>query len=570
MFTRTRCILALALIAPVLAIGLVGVVSPAPVVAAAAPVLVQAVQGIPITSPEVRAACGSCHVPDAQGRMSRISYRRATPENWELTIKRMLSLNNATITPEQARVVLKYLSDNLGLAPEEARPVMGIAERRLDDFTYTGDTPTHNLCNACHTVGRVLNERRTPEEWGLLIAMHRGVYPGIDGGSGGFRGRGGAAATANAKQPMDLAIEHLSKAFPLMSTEWAEWSAAKAPARLAGRWAVRGHQTGLGPVYGEVVMTAQPGLADGFTTTTTLTYAKTGRTVKLAGRSLVYTGFQWRGRSSETPDSPDAWREVAMVSRDQNEITGRWYTGAYAETGMDLTLTRVLGPVVSGTDVLSLKTGATAQTLKIYGANLPLKLTPADITAGQGVTVRSVVSSTATMATVTVDVASDARVGPRDLTVSGAARLGALAIYDKVDGVKVRPRTGLARVGGDPHPKQFQQFEAVAFSNGLDGKADTADDLMLGMVDVTWSLEEYSATFVEDDIKFVGTISQTGFFTPNMEGPNPERSGNRNNIGDVYVVADYTPAGGTALRGRAHLLVTAPLYMDWSSTEVGR
>ena len=100
--------------------------------------------------------------------------------------------------------------------------------------------------------------------------------------------------------------------------------------------------------------------------------------------------------------------------------------------------------------------------------------------------------------------------------------------------------------------------------------ADITPALMLGMVDVKWSIEEYSATFVEDDTKFVGTISQTGFFTPNMEGPNPERSGNRNNIGDVYVVADYTPAGGTALRGRAHLLVTAPLYMDWSSTEVGR
>ena len=570
MFTRTRCILALALIAPALAIALVGVVSPAPVAAAASPILIQTEQGIPITSPEVRAACGSCHVPDAEGRMSRISYRRATPENWELTIKRMLALNNAALTPEQARVVLKYLADNLGLAPEEAKPVMGIAEQRLDDFTYTGDAPTHNLCNACHTVGRVLNERRTPEEWGLLISMHRGVYPGIDGGSGGFRGRGGAAATANAKQPMDLAVEHLSKAFPLSSAEWAAWSAAKSPARLAGRWAVTGYQTGLGPVYGEVVVAAMPGAADTFTTTTTLTYAKTGKTVKLAGRSLVYTGFQWRGRSSEAPDSAEVWREVAMVSRDQNEVTGRWFTGAYAETGMDLTLRRVAGPVVSGADLAAVKTGTTGTTLKIYGANLPLKLTAADVSAGQGVSVTAVVSSTATMATVTVDVAGDARIGPRDLIVAGAARPAALVVYSKVDGVRVRPRTGLARVGGDPHPKQFQQFEAVAFSNGVDGKVDTADDLLLGLVDAKWSLEEYSATFVEDDLKYVGAISQTGFFTPSMEGPNPERSGNRNNIGDVYVVADYAPAGGAAVRGRAHLLVTAPLYMFWSSTEVGK
>ena len=56
--------------------------------------------------------------------------------------------------------------------------------------------------------------------------------------------------------------------------------------------------------------------------------------------------------------------------------------------------------------------------------------------------------------------------------------------------------------------------------------------------------------------------------------PNPNRSGNRNNVGDVWVVAAYLPPGSEAsakpLRARAHLLVTVPLYMDWGSKEVGR
>jgi quinohemoprotein amine dehydrogenase len=566
MFTRIRCIFALGLLAPTLAITLVGAEAPVQPAAHATPVA----EGIPVTSAEVRQACGACHPSDAQGRMSRISYRRATPENWELTIKRMLALNNAPVTTEQARVVLKYLADNHGLAPEEARPVMFDAERRVQgmQFTYAADTQTHNLCNACHSMGRVLSERRTPEEWKLLISMHRGVYPGIDGGSGSFRRGAGAPGT---KAPMDLATDHLSKALPLMSTEWSAWSAARAPMRLAGKWALSGHQTGLGPVFGEVTIEAQPGAADGFITKTTFTYARTGQTVTRTGRGIVYAGFQWRGRATEAAGEADAWREVAMVSRDQNEISGRWFTGFYADMGLDVTLRRVVpGVLVTGTDVASLKTGATGQTVRVYGANLPAKLLPADIVLGTGVTVTRVVSSTPTMLTVTVDVAGDARVGPRDVLVAGALRPSAIVVYDKVDGVQVLPRAGMARVGGIVQPKMLQQFEAVAFHNGPDGKAGTPDDLSLGLVDAKWSIEEYNATFVEDDVKYVGTLSASGLFTPNVDGTNPERSGNRNNIGDVWVVADFTPAGGTPVRGRAHLLVAPPLYMDWSSTEAGK
>src|SRR5438105_14054726 len=80
-------------------------------------------EGIPVTNDVVRAKCGSCHKSDDKQRMSRISYRRATPENWEKTIKRMVVLNHATLDPADARVILKYLSDRHGLAPEEARPI---------------------------------------------------------------------------------------------------------------------------------------------------------------------------------------------------------------------------------------------------------------------------------------------------------------------------------------------------------------------------------------------------------------------------------------------------------------
>jgi quinohemoprotein amine dehydrogenase len=562
-------------VAPGLLLGLAFVIgarqTPLAQGAAAAP------EGIPVTSDEVKRVCGTCHAPDAQGKMTRISYRRATPENWELTIRRMLALNNAQISTEQARSILKYLADNHGLAPEEARPIMFEADRSMVDFTYTANADTHNLCNKCHSMGRVLSERRTPDEWKLLITMHRGVYPGIDGGSGGFRSggagaRGGGAGGRGARQPMDLASDHLSTAFPLMSNDWATWSAARRPMKLAGRWALSGYQVGLGPVYGEVVMTDVPSVADSVTTTTSFTYAKSGKTIKRSGKGLVYTGFQWRGRSAEAGEGAATWREVSFIERDQNTITGRWYTGAYDETGMTVTLRRITrDPVVAGTDLPSLKAGATAQTVRIYGANFPAKLLPAEVSFGAGVTVTKVGAVTPTLATVTVDVAPGAAVGPRDVLVAGAARPAALVVYDKVHGIKVQPRAGMARLGGVVFPKRFEQFEAVAFQNGLDGKPDTADDVVIGLVDANWSLEEYSATFKEDDLKFVGSLApETGLFTPNVDGPNPERSGNRNNMGDVWVVASYTPPGGAPLKGRAHLLVTVPLYMNWSSQEVGK
>jgi quinohemoprotein amine dehydrogenase len=164
-----------------------------------------------------------------------------------------------------------------------------------------------------------------------------------------------------------------------------------------------------------------------------------------------------------------------------------------------------------------------------------------------------------------VDVAANATIGPRDLSVAGTVKPAPLVVYDKIDGIKVLPESGLARVGGAVFPKQVQQFEAVGVNYGPDGKPDTADDLDLGFVNVSWSLEEYPTTFNDDDVQFVGTVDQNGLFTPNLDGPNPKRSGNRNNVGDVWVVAEFP--GTKPLRARAHLLVTVPLYMNWFAEE---
>ena len=102
----------------------------------------------------------------------------------------------------------------------------------------------------------------------------------------------------------------------------------------------------------------------------------------------------------------------------------------------------------------------------------------------------------------------------------------------------------MARLGGGNFPKGYSQFEAVAYSNGPDGKPETGDDLELGHVDVTWSVEEYSAVFDDDDIEYVGSLDADGLFQPALDGPNPDRDGQRNNVGDVWVVGTWTGADG--------------------------
>src|SRR5262249_6625887 len=113
-------------------------------------------------------------------------------------------------------------------------------------------------------------------------------------------------------------------------------------------------------------------------------------------------------------------------------------------------------------------------------------------------------------------------------------------------------------------------------ANGPDGKPNTKDDVELGLLNPSWSIEEYTATYDDDDKDFVGTIdAATGLFTPNIDGPNPKRKNNANNYGDVCVVASYQGPGAAgaaarALKARAHLLVTVPLYIKWDQPEVSR
>jgi quinohemoprotein amine dehydrogenase len=502
-------------------------------------------QGIPVTDPLVLAKCSGCHHKDDKGNLTRISWERTTPEGWEEVIKRMIRLNGLTLKPDEARAIVKSLSTSHGLSPEEAKPVMYIAERRTIDEATPNDA-VRQACASCHPIGRARSWRRSKEEWDLLVSMHRGYFTVAEQsfrGSGGREGR----QVEGSRPAVEQAVEYLAKDFGLTSPEWAAWRARMRTPKLAGRWLIDAYQRGRGKIVGE--MQIEPGPSeDEFTASVKLTYTKDGSSVTKSSKSVVYSGYSWRGK---TPD----WREVMWVSPDQSEMSGRWFWGAYDEFGIDVKMRRGSEAVsMTGVDVSMLKIGSTAQRVRIFGDNFS-KLSAADIDFGSGVAVRRVVEQSSQQATVEVDVDAKAIAGKRDVSVRRAVAGNAIAVYKEIDHIKVAPDTALARLGGVDYPKGFQQFEAIAYDHEVE----------LGAVDAEWSVEEFYSVYGDDDKEFVGTLSAKGLFTPNVEGPNPKRRFSRNNYGDVWVVAKYK-----GLIAKSYLVVAVPLYVRWDQPEVAQ
>ena len=577
-----KTLLASVLVLPLLCLGQKPQAAPSAEPAKSAPV----VEGIPVTSQLVISKCGACHTKDEKGNMLRISWERATPEGWEEAIKRMVRLRGVSLSPDEARSILKYLATYHGLAPEEAKPINYYAEHRIQDETNIPNDNVRGACANCHALARPLSWRRTAEDWKNLANLHIALYPQADEAfrlginAGGFD-EGQHHSEPGAPLPVDIALEYLSKTAPLQTPEWANWRARMRAPKLTGRWMVSAYVPGRGKFYGDMEVEASNGTDDEFNTRVKLTSIKDGSTISRTGHSLVYAGYAWRGRSKGTvaaKASPDDlgsdMREVMWVSPDQSSAEGRWFWGEYQEFGCDVKLTRASAdPTLIGADRTLLKTGTQGTRVRLLAESLPAQVAPADLDFGTGVTVKRIVSHTPTEIVAEVDVAADAVSGKRDIAFRRSVLQNAIAVYDRIDYVKVTPDSALAHLGSDKHPKGFQQFEAVAYQRGADGKAHTADDVELGPIDVNWSVEEFYSTYGDDDREFVGSLSNTGLFNPASDGPNPQRKFSRNNYGDVWVVAtakNEKDKDGRPLTGKSYLVVTVPTYIKWDQPEVGQ
>ena len=199
--------------------------------------------GIAVASAVVKAKCGGCHKDDGQGLMTRISWERTTPEGWQQIIKRMVRLNGLSLTPGEARDIVKSLSETHGLAPEEAKPVAWYWEKRqLESETLPNDT-LRDACAACHPIAQPNSWRRSKGEWDLLGNMHRGYFPVVEFTSyrrpprvaGGGGARGAAPAAPLEKEPFETALEYFTKSNGLHTPEWAQWQASRKPDVVGSR-----------------------------------------------------------------------------------------------------------------------------------------------------------------------------------------------------------------------------------------------------------------------------------------------------------------------------------------------
>ena len=541
-------------------------------------------EGIPVTDPLVIAKCGTCHTRDDKGNLSRISWERAAPEGWEEAIKRMVRLNGLEISPAEARSVLKYLSTYHGLAPEEARPVMYMAEHRILDEPVPIEA-VRTTCMGCHPFGRGLSWRRSKDDWKLLTNMHVFLYAQADVAfRRGFFGTGNAPVIAQVQEDapplVDQTLDYLGKNAPLHTPEWAAWRARMRAPKLDGRWLVTAHIPGRGKYYGEMVM-ERGSVDDEFQTRVKLQPVTEGPALTRTGQGLVYAGYSWRGRSkgsNPAGGAPDdvskEMRETLWFSPDQLWAEGRWFWGEYQEFGVDVKLVRASADAtLLGVDRTMFKLGSQGNRIRVIADNLPAQVTPADLDFGSGITVRRIVSRTSSEVVAEVDVASNAVPGKRDIAFRRSVLQSVIAVYDRVDYIKVIPEAAITHLGSDVHPRGYEQFEAIAYQRGADDKLHTADDVELGPVDATWSVEEYLSVYGDDDKDFVGALSSTGLFTPALDGPNPKRKFNRNNYGDVWVVAtakNEKDKDNKPLAGRSYLVVTVPTYIRWDQPEVSR
>ncbi|WP_088182564.1 quinohemoprotein amine dehydrogenase subunit alpha [Sphingobium sp. Z007] len=537
--------------------------------------------GIPVTDPLVTEKCSACHTADAKGNLSRISWVRTTPEGWAQAIKRMVRLNGLAITPEESRAIVKSLSASHGLAPEEARPVMYLPEKRMLDETIIPNETMRGACASCHSYAQPLSWRRSKLEWKTLQDLHVALYSQADAQ---YRRPAEDSEQPTGRDPKDkltrgdYALTYMPKVAPLHTPEWAAWSARQRNPRLAGEWLVVASVPGKGRYVGELSIAAGR-QADEFTTRATLRSLTDGDTVNRTGTGIVYAGYSWRGSSTgagaaKPDDLTSAAREALWFAPDQQSAQGRWFWGDYQEFGYDVKLVRATAaPAILAVTPGPVKAGTKGVQLRILGHNLPASLSAADVDLGAGVSVTKIVSASPKEMVVTADVAPGASSGQRHVAIAGAVLEQAFPVFHKIDYIKATPETALSRLGGIKFPKGYQQFEAIGYENGLDGKPNTPDDIAVGPVAADWAMQEFLSVFYDDDTKYVGALSPSAFFTPAEEGPNPARRFGRNNYGEVWVVATAKTEKdkfGKPLSARSYMVVTVPAYQKWDQPEVSR
>ncbi len=488
--------------------------------------------------------CVACHQQLNSGSLSRIGEMRKTPEGWDRTIQRMQLWHGVAVDDAERAALVKLLSDTRGLAPEEAAPYRYGMEMRPDVVERGEDPALSVLCARCHSVAHFALQRRSRDEWLRLAHTHAGQWPTLEYQD---KARDREWWRIASEQAPDWLVER----FPLESAAWTAWQ--RQPRwSPAGEWRVRGTRPGASGFAGTMRVVGDG--RDRYRTEFDVLDAE-GESVTGAGSALLYTGFEWRGRADWGEQSV---RQVFALGDGGDTLEGRWFVEASDSLGGEFFARRVdpASPQIAAVLPRAIRAGQRVA-LTVHGSGLPLD---GAIALGEGVIVTEVLERSADRVHLVAQASEGLREGARDVRVGSVSAAAALVAYRSIGALRVEPAFGIARVGGGPIAAVPAQFEAVGLLPGPDGAAGTSDDVEIGRIDATWSLEGFDALAEEmDDVSFAGTLDDRGRFTPAEAGPNPARRFQTNNVGRLRVVAAL---GDDGPRATAELVVTVQRWVD--------
>lgn len=480
--------------------------------------------------------CGACHLEG--GKLQRLPDLRKTPEGWDMSIARMQVWHKVEVSKDERRALVKYLADRQGLAPSETASYRFLIERTPNSQDLLPNEELGQMCGRCHSFGRVALQRRDAGEWKKLVHTHLGQFPSIE-----------YSAQGRDRNWRDIAIGQvapkLATLYPATTAAWKTWRAKK-HAPPTGAWRIAGHRPGWGDYAGTMQVDALG--EDRYDVRYELDYAG-GNRMSGRGQSIVYTGYEWRG---DATFGNQKVRSVFALSEDGKKIAGRWFLRETDEIGATFTAVPAgakASPAIVAVFPSLLKAGGSTR-LSVHGVQLG-----DDFDLGQGIQVLSAERKNAGEVELTVSVADDAAAGPRTLRTKGGTPGPTVAVYRQFDAIRVEPAFAIARLGGGTNLGMSAQFEAVAYLNGPDATAGTPDDIRLGVVPATWSVDNHDEKArAANDVAYAGVMEPQGLFVPAGAGPNPLRKG-LNNVGDLSVIATVAD-GARSSEGRGHLVVT--------------
>jgi len=522
--------------------------------------------------------CSACHKLDKQGRIEVIEETRKTLEEWKYVVGRMIRLNDAPLEDENFNPVIKELSRYLSLSPEE---MSQIAYINSDENSQYREIPKSDLekrlyraCVRCHTWGKIASHRNTPMQWSEIRIMHLAYYP-----TAVFQMR-----EMNWPKEFKELLEPLSRLFPFENSEWREWMKKRINPDLSGEWKVAGYQPGFGYYTGTYTFSPDPEKGkDEYAIEKQIRY-ENGKSLAFKGTGILYGGYHLRFAMASS-DSGVQTEGVFDLNAAEMGFKGKWWEVIQDKNVFgNEKFCKIDGKFnIIAAFPQSLKAGSGGlQDLRLIGINFDRNIQPSDITfSDSGITTNRIKETDATEIVIAVAVNKQVATGPVKISIRGIPYENPIIVFDNIDGIKILPEIGRARVSSGPaYPPQGIQYVARAVNFGKDGKPDTPDDLILEPVNVRWWLEEEDTSVSilmkglrlagvypkfgrdkDDDLKYLKTSVNNGLYIPvTTYGPIKERVQHTQGTGLIAIGAAYR-SEANEYKGRSLLAVTVPDFI---------